>query len=50
MIGTARVALACFQPGSVSHFQSWGVCDELAVRLGPTWFRDTWLDVGVQLT
>lgn len=35
MIGTVRVALACFQPRGGSHFQNWGVCHELAVRLGP---------------
>ena len=50
MIGAARVALACFQPRSGSHFQSWGVCDELAIKLGPTWFWGVWLGVGVQLS
>lgn len=49
MIGTVWVALACFQPRSGSHFQNWGVCDELAVRLGPMWCWGVWLGVGVQL-
>ena len=49
MIGTVRVALSCFQPRSGSHFQNWGVCDELAVRLGPMWCWGVWLGVGVQL-
>lgn len=49
MIGTVRVVLSCFQPRSGSHFQNWGVCDELAVRLGPMWCWGVWLGVGVQL-